>query len=174
MEFIPKSGRRTQDLWFLKQKMQNQRQSYTLEFKLKAVELATGRNTTIQAAQELGTSAENIRRWKRQLEEGILGCKVRQTTQDKFLQLKRLKRELEEVKMERDILTKAASILFSPTQVKFEFIKQFKSVYPLEKICKILSVSRSGFHYWSQRKPSKRALYNLALIEQIKKNTLPK
>ncbi|MDR7370290.1 IS3 family transposase [Flavobacterium aquidurense] len=149
--------------------MQNQRQCYTLEFKLQAIKLATGHNKTIQAAQELGTSAENIRRWKRQFEEGILGSKTRQTTASKLLQLKRLKRELAEVKMERDILRKASSILFSPTHVKFEFIKQFKFVYPLEKICKILSVSRSGFHYWSQRKPSKRTLYNLALIEQIKK-----
>lgn len=149
--------------------MQNQRQTYTLEFKFKAIKLATGHNTTIQAAQELGTSAENIRRWKRQLEEGILGCKIRQTTQDKFLQLQRLKRELLEVKMERDILTKASSILYSAMQVKFEFIRQYKSIYPVEKVCKILGVSRSGFYYWSQRKPSKRALYKLALIEQTKK-----
>ena len=91
--------------------MQNQRQCYTLEFKLQAIKIATGHNKTIQAAQKLGTSAENMRRWKRQFEEGILGSKTRQTTASKLLQLKRLKRELAEVKMERDILTKASGIL---------------------------------------------------------------
>jgi transposase-like protein len=63
----------TQDLRSLKSKMQKKRQSYTLEFKLKAVELGKGRGKTLQAAQELGTSVENIRRWKNQLDDGILG-----------------------------------------------------------------------------------------------------
>jgi transposase-like protein len=123
--------------------MQNQRQSYTLEFKLKAIELATGPNKTIQAAQTLGTSAENIRRWKRQFEEEILGSKTRQTTANKVLQLKRLKRELAEVKMERDILRKASKILFSETKVKFEFIRQFKSIYPVEKIWKYSALAKA-------------------------------
>ncbi len=148
--------------------MQKQRQSYTLEFKRKAVELGIGHGNTMRAARELGTSAENIRRWKSQLDDERLGNRTKQTTQSKFLQLKRLRRELGEVKMERDILRKAASILFSGTQVKFEFIRQHRDCYPVENICKILSVSKSGYYYWNDRKPSKRALHNLALIEQIK------
>lgn len=99
--------------------MQKPKQSYTLEFKLKAIELATGHNKTIQAAQELGISAENIRRWKRKLDEGIMGTKVRQTADDKLLELKRLRKELAEVKLERDILKKAGSFLLSETRVKF-------------------------------------------------------
>jgi putative transposase len=70
--------------------------------------------------------------------------------------------------MERDILRKAASILSSETNVKFEFIKQHNYCYPVENICKILGVSKSGYYYWNDRKPSKRALQNLALIEHIK------
>ena len=148
--------------------MQRQRQSYTLEFKLKAVELSIGHGNTMHAAQELSTSAENIRRWKKQLDDGILGSKVRQTTESTLLQLKRLRRELGEVKMERDILRKAGLVLFSKTQVKFEFIREHIECYPVENICKILSVSKSGYYYWNDRKPSKRALHNLVLLEQIK------
>jgi transposase-like protein len=70
--------------------MQKPRQSYTLEFKHKTVELSNTYYSTITAAQELDTSAENIRRWKGQLEDGILGKKRRQTTPNKLLQLNQL------------------------------------------------------------------------------------
>jgi putative transposase len=148
--------------------MQKQRQSYTLEFKLKAVELGIGHGKTMRAAQELGTSAENIRRWKKQYDDGRLGSRVRQTAASKLLELKRLRKELTEVKLERDILKKAGSFLFSETQVKFEFIRQHRYCYPVESICKLFGVSKSGYYSWNDRKPSRRALHNLALIEQIK------
>lgn len=67
-----------------------------------------------------------------------------------------------------DILRKAASILSSETQVKFEFIREHRDCYPVENICKILGVSKSGYYYWNDRKPSKRALHNLVLLEQKK------
>jgi putative transposase len=97
-----------------------------------------------------------------------LDNRAKQTAESTLLQLKRLWRELAEVNLERDILKKAASILFSRTQVKFEFIREHRDCYPVENIFKILGVSKSGYYYWNDRKPSKRALHNLALIEQIK------
>lgn len=148
--------------------MQRQKQSYTLEFKQRAVELSSTHHSIVRASRELGTSAENIRRWKNLFEEGRLGNRLRQTASGEGLQLKRLKKELAEVKMERDILRKAAGILASNTQLKFEFIRKRRKCYPVEKICKILGVSKSGYYYWYDRKPSKRALHNLALIKQIK------
>lgn len=114
--------------------MQKPRQSYTLEFKHKAVALGNKYYSTIRAARELGTSAENIRRWKNQLDDGRHGSGVRRTTGNKHLGLKRLRKELAEVKMQRDILRKGASFLCSETQVKFEFIRQHR--YCLEFIPK--------------------------------------
>jgi putative transposase len=148
--------------------MQKQRQLYSLEFKLRAVALGNTHYSIIRAARELGTNAENIRRWKNQLDDERLDNRTKQTTESKLLQLKRLRKELAEVKLERDILRKAASILSSRTQVKFEFIREHRGCYPVENICKILGVSKSGYYYWNDRKPSKRALHNLALIEHIK------
>ena len=124
--------------------MQKQRQSYTLEFKLKAVALDKAHCSTVRVAQELGTSAKNIRRWKSQLEDGRIGSRVKQTTGNKLLKLKRLKKGLTEVKLERDILKKTGSVLFSETQVKFEFMRQHRYCYPVESICKVLGVSKSG------------------------------
>lgn len=103
--------------------MEKPRQSYTLEFKLKAVALSITHCSAIRVARKLGTTVENIRRWKNQLANERPGNRTKQTTETTHLQLKRLKREIVEVKMERDIRRKAASILSSETRVKFELIK---------------------------------------------------
>ncbi|WP_413998590.1 hypothetical protein ACMDB5_12495 [Flavobacterium sp. W1B] len=70
----------TQDLWFKKNKIKKTKAiSYTLEFKFWAVELSNKYHNIIRASLELETSAENIRRWKNQLDNGKLVCKTKQT-----------------------------------------------------------------------------------------------
>ncbi len=41
-------------------------------------------------------------------------------------------------------------------------------MFPIEMMCKVLGVSRSGYYSWLKRKPSKRALENKDLMEQIR------
>ena len=41
-------------------------------------------------------------------------------------------------------------------------------MFPIEMMCKVLGVSRSGFYSWLKRGPSKRALENDELMEQIR------
>lgn len=41
-------------------------------------------------------------------------------------------------------------------------------MFPIEKMCKVLGVSRSGYYSWKQRKPSKRAIEEEKLMEQIR------
>ena len=50
----------------------------------------------------------------------------------------------------------------------FRFIAAEKTNYPISLMCRLLGVSRSGFHAWEQRAPSKRALADAALTEQIR------
>lgn len=41
-------------------------------------------------------------------------------------------------------------------------------MFPIEMMCKILGVSKSGYYSWLKRKPSKRAIENQKLMEQIR------
>lgn len=41
-------------------------------------------------------------------------------------------------------------------------------MFPIEMMCKVLGVSRSGYYSWLKRKPSKRALEEKELMKQIK------
>ena len=48
----------------------------------------------IRTTRELGTNAENIRRWKNQIDDETLGNRTKQTTESTLLPLKRLRIEL--------------------------------------------------------------------------------
>ena len=50
----------------------------------------------------------------------------------------------------------------------FRFIAAEKTDHPISLMCRVLGVSRSGFHAWEQRPPSGRALADAALTERIR------
>jgi putative transposase len=50
----------------------------------------------------------------------------------------------------------------------YSFIAAEKTSYPVAVMCRVLHVSRTGFHNWERRAPSDRALADAWLIEKIK------
>lgn len=53
--------------------------------------------------------------------------------------------------------------------MKFEFIKQNKYLFTVEKMCQVFKINKSSYYKWLIRVPSKRALYNQILLEEIKR-----
>jgi putative transposase len=49
----------------------------------------------------------------------------------------------------------------------FRFIAAEKANYSISSLCRVLAVSRSGFHAWERRAPSERALADARLSESI-------
>ena len=41
--------------------------------------------------------------------------------------------------------------------MKFGFIAKHRAIWPIKWLCEALGVSRSGFHAWLTRSPSRRA-----------------
>ena len=89
--------------------MKKKRKRYTQEFKEKAVKLVTEQGYRItEAARNLGIDSNMLGRWKRELEgagenvSGVQGETAMQT------ELNRLRKENKRLKMEREILKKAA------------------------------------------------------------------
>ena len=96
--------------------MKKVQKTYTAEFKREAVQLAqTSGKPIAQIARELGISDTSIHQWRKELAtheaEAFLGS-GHQTIQE---ELRRLKRELEVTRQERDILKKTF-IVFSKTE----------------------------------------------------------
>lgn len=89
------------------------RKNYSKEFKQKAVELSNVRGSVQEISQELGINAAMLHRWRRELNANpnlaFSGNGNKQLTEEQK-ELAKLRRELADVKMERDILKKAVSI----------------------------------------------------------------
>jgi transposase len=88
--------------------MAKEQKTYTVEFKREAVRLAqTSGKPIAQIARELGISDTRVHQWRKELAahgpEAFPGS-GHQTAQEE--EVRRLKRELEVVKQERDILKK--------------------------------------------------------------------
>ena len=50
----------------------------------------------------------------------------------------------------------------------FGFIAAKKAEHPVKTMCRVLEVSRSGFHAWARRAPSARAREDERLTERIR------
>ena len=101
--------------------MMNSRKKFDRSYKLKAVELSYQRTNIKELADELGVRVELIYRWRGEFairkEASFPGNgKVGLTEAER--EIVRLKKELEEMRMERDILKKAVGI-FSKSDGKF-------------------------------------------------------
>jgi len=90
--------------------MKKVRKNYSLEFKIGAVPLSEQRDNISSVAQELGICKESLVNWRKLHREGKL-IKEKQIPSDPIKEeLLRLRKELEETKLERDILKKAVGI----------------------------------------------------------------
>jgi len=89
------------------------RQSFSKEFKLEAVRLLeAGDKPASEIALDLGIRRNQLYKWQEQLRnkgEAAFAGKRGRPPNDQASEVARLRRELEQVKAERDILKKAAA-----------------------------------------------------------------
>ncbi len=90
--------------------MKKNRKKYPPEFKEEAVKLITEQGYQItEAARNLGVNATMLGRWKREIESGGKDASGLQGGVAMQAELKRLRKENSRLKMEREILKKAAA-----------------------------------------------------------------
>lgn len=90
--------------------MPRKRRSFTDEYKAEVVNLITEQGRPVgQVCQELGLTESSVRRWVQVAEiDAGRGPEGALTTAERE-ELRRLRRELKEVRMERDLLKKATA-----------------------------------------------------------------
>lgn len=101
--------------------MKEERRTFTREFKLNTVELSYSRSSVAELAHELEIRPELLYRWRNEFAsykgKSFPGNgKPKMTAEES--EIARLKKELTDMRMERDILKKAVSI-FSKNDGKF-------------------------------------------------------
>ncbi len=95
-----------------------ERRTFTKEFKLEAVELSQkGDISTAQLARDLGIRPGLLYRWRSELrEDGAEAFRGKGQLKADEAEMRALRRELERVRMERDILKKALSVFAQPAR----------------------------------------------------------
>jgi len=82
-----------------------------------------------------------------------------------------LERENRQLRLERDILSKAAAWFARETKHDriegFRFVSENQAEFPIATMCRLLGVSPSGYYAWTQRQPSRRAQTDAALVAEI-------
>ncbi|MFC2091371.1 IS3 family transposase [Elusimicrobiota bacterium] len=146
-------------------------QQYTKEFKEEAVKMALSENIThVEAARRIGIPKETLYGWikKYKATGTVPGNGKPCVASDLEAENARLRRELAEAKMERDILKKANGVLRKRVAERYAFIKKMRLQYPIKIMRRVLKVSRSGYYAWLNRQPSKREIENNRLEIAIK------
>ncbi len=109
--------------------------------------------------------------WVRQAREEAAGA----PTAEERAEICELRRELERVTRERDILGKAVGLLFglAPEErviAMYTFIAEEQadpdSPWSPAQMCRVLAVSRSGFYDWQSRPPSDRQVSDALLAAE--------
>ena len=86
------------------------RKNYTQEFKEEAIKLITEQGYSFaEAGRNLGVNPNLLSRWKRDIEGGSNGDLSPANAVSVQAELKRLRKENKQLKMEREILKKAAA-----------------------------------------------------------------
>ena len=85
------------------------RARYTLEFKEEAVRLVTSGERVATVARNLGLSEQTLHNWVKAANNGGLKSSATLSVSAEQMEISRLRTELSRVKMERDILKKAAA-----------------------------------------------------------------
>ena len=93
--------------------MKQVRQRHSREFKINAVELANQNGSLREVSEQLKVNIETLRIWRKLYREGKLRLDsgpVEKPKSKEEIELAQLKKELYEIKLERDILKKAVGI----------------------------------------------------------------
>jgi transposase-like protein len=123
-----------------------------------------------ELAAEFEPSEQTIRNWIFQA-EADRGERPGALTTEEREELSRLRRENRQLKIERDILGKAAAWFArdgDDSARLFTFVSANQATFPIATVCRVLGVSESGFYAWLQRAPSARRQRDAELLVAIR------
>lgn len=140
--------------------------TYSQEFKSEAVKLVTDQGLTpARVARDLGVDLQTIRRWLQELAATPQQLPVAATL---ATELARLRREVELLRQERDILKKpSASSRGCHNDTEVSVHRQLREPVPDHAACRVLELARSGSCAWRTRSESPRRQADRCLSVQI-------
>ncbi|EOI9301556.1 IS3 family transposase [Salmonella enterica] len=148
--------------------MTRKNQSYSKEFKAEAIKTVLEKKLSIsEGASQLSIPEGTLGQWVTAARKGLVtpGTRSVAELESEVLQLRK---ELNEARLERDVLKKATGVFCTGVAEKYALIEQWRQEFPVEVMCRVFGVSRSGYYDWGQHKPSDRKQSDERLKLEIK------
>ncbi|WP_405053037.1 IS3 family transposase [Sphingomonas sp. BE270] len=143
---------------------------FTKEFEDEAVRLvATSGRTQREVAEDLGVGLSTLVRWIGRRRDRLTEMPGETPQADLAAELKRLRRENEILRQERDILKRATGF-FRPggKSMRFALVDQAKKDFPVHRLCQVLGVSQSGYFAWKDRPASRRQRDDMVMLAHVR------
>ncbi|MDS1501114.1 IS3-like element IS600 family transposase [Shigella boydii] len=148
--------------------MSRKTQRYSKEFKAEAVRTVLENQLSIsEGASRLSLPEGTLGQWVTAARKGLgtLGSRTLAELESEILQLRKA---LNEARLERDIFKKSNSVFCTGVAEKYALIEQWRQQFPIEAMCQVFGVSRSGYYNWVQHEPSDRKQSDERLKPEIK------
>ncbi|MGL5026915.1 MAG: IS3 family transposase [Shewanella oncorhynchi] len=140
--------------------------SYPQAFKDEAVLMVLEQGYSVaDAAKSLGVSTSLLYNWKEKHQALKQGVTLEESERD---ELKRLRKENKGLRMEKEIPKKGQRLLRERNEVKFRFIKRQSNLFPVALLCRVMSVSKSGYYDWHKRPANVTSLETLKLYRLVR------
>ncbi|WP_432452619.1 IS3 family transposase [Agarivorans sp. QJM3NY_29] len=140
--------------------------SYPQEFKDEAVLMVLEQGYSVaDAAKSLGVGTSLLYKWKERYEVQRQGITLEESERD---ELKRLRKENKELRMEKEIPKKGKRLLCERNEVKCRFIKKHSNQFPVAQLCRVMNVSKSGYYDWLKRPANVIGLDTLKLYRRVR------
>ncbi|WP_171554046.1 IS3-like element IS600 family transposase [Shigella dysenteriae] len=148
--------------------MSRKTQRYSKEFKAEAVRTVLENQLSIsEGASRLSLPEGPLGQWVTAARKG-LGTPGSRTVAELESEILQLRKALNEARLERDIFKKSNSVFCTGVAEKYALIEQWRQQFPIEAMCQVFGVSRSGYYNWVQHEPSDRKQSDERLKLEIK------
>lgn len=113
---------------------------YSNEFKDEVLRMAETTDKSLsELEQDLGLSHGLIRKWRQRYQVGPVEGELQRSPESELeAENRRLRRELEIVRQEREILKSATGVLAGSAAMKFAFIEARRGCFPVRRLCQVL------------------------------------
>ncbi|EJK6509722.1 IS3-like element IS600 family transposase, partial [Escherichia coli] len=148
--------------------MSRKTQRYSKEFKAEAVRTVLENQLSIsEGASRLSLPEGTLGQWVTAARKG-LGTPGSRTVAELESEILQLRKALNEARLERDIFKKSNSVFCTGVAEKYALIEQWRQQFPIEAMCQVFGVSKSGYYNWVQHEPSDRKQSDERLKLEIK------
>ncbi|MCF8580762.1 IS3 family transposase [Enterobacter ludwigii] len=143
------------------------RRNFSPEFRLEAAQLVLDKHYTVAAAATaMNVGKSTMDKWLKEERAGKFPTASPMTPEQ--IEIRELKKRLQRVEIERDILKKGYRALDVRLPEQFSLVEKLRARFPVAVVRNVFGVHRSSYKYW--RRPKKPDATRVSLLSLVRES----